>query len=205
MPKKTWSLEEIQSAVDSAKIGNEATLQNFFIYLYEELKLSLISLTTSEDSAKEYFSRVILKFRKRFVEQAKPLPHKNLRGFVYTMAKFMFIDDQKEKVYTESTDNLPDNRAAASKTAEEYEAQDQLELLQHRAMLKGIEQLTVDCKQLFEVMLETSEEKPSKLYKLLGWKNARQVTTRKHDCTKQLKVKAAIALEKLFNQKNAEI
>ena len=166
-----------------------------------------MSLTKSEEEARSYLSDAILRFKLKYVETNKALPKKNIEGYIFSMAKLAFYDAQNQQKTTsiELVGQVPDEQAEEIKNQWHYRAEDELQLLQQRAMMEGIKKLTGHCQQLFEVIMDTGEEKSSKLYPMLGWKDARQVTTRRHDCTKQLKIKAAVILETLLRQKNQEI
>ncbi|MEL6943657.1 MAG: hypothetical protein AAFO82_13385 [Bacteroidota bacterium] len=202
-----WSQEEIALAVQEAREGVLTRLNHFFANLYQRGIPVLMGLTQSEEDARSYLSDAILRFKQKFVETDKALPEKNIEGYIFTMAKFAFYDAQKQQRTTniESVGQVPDQEVAEHKDTHQFRTEDDLQLLQQRAMMEGIKKLTGHCQQLFETIMDTGEEKSSKLYPILGWKDARQVTTRRHDCTKQLKVKAAIILETLLHQRNQEI
>ncbi|MEM8523353.1 MAG: hypothetical protein AAGG68_01860 [Bacteroidota bacterium] len=202
-----WSQAEIVLAVEEAREGVLTQLNHFFSNLYQKGIPVLMSLTKSEEEARSYLSDAILRFKQKFIEMEKRLPEKNIEGYIFTMAKFAFYDAQNQQNTTsiELVGQVPDEKAEESESPSHYHAADELQLLQQRAMMEGIQKLTGHCQQLFETILDTGEEKSSKLYPTLGWKDARQVTTRRHDCTKQLKIKAAVILETLLHQKNQEI
>ncbi|MEN0051761.1 MAG: hypothetical protein AAF806_32145 [Bacteroidota bacterium] len=202
-----WSQAEIVLAVEEARTGALTKLNHFFSNLYQKGIPVLMSLTKSEEEARSYLSDAILRFKQKFVETEKKLPEKNVEGYIFTMAKFAFYDAQNQQKTTsiELVGQVPDEQAEESKGQWYYRAADELQLLQQRAMMEGIKKLTEHCQQLFETIMDTGEEKSSKLHPILGWKDARQVTTRRHDCTKQLKIKAAVILETLLRQKNQEI
>lgn len=202
-----WPRAEIMLAVEEARTGASTKLNDFFANLYEKGIPVLRSLTKSEEEARSYLSDAILRFKQKFVEAKKNLPEKNIEGYIFTMAKFAFYDAQNQQKTTsiELVGQVPDEQVEESRNQWHYRAEDELQLLRQRAMMEGIKKLTGHCQQLFDTILETGEEKSSKLYSILGWKDARQVTTRRHDCTKQLKIKAAMILETLLRQKDQEI
>jgi len=202
-----WSREEIVLAVEEARGDSLTKLNRFFVNLYQKGIPVLMSLTKSEEEARSYLSDAILRFKQKFVETDKALPEKNIEGYIFTMAKFAFYDAQSQQKTTsiDLVGQVPNEKADDSKSKKQYRAEDEMQLLRQRAMMDGIKKLTGHCRQLFDTILETGEEKSSKLYPILGWKDARQVTTRRHDCTKQLKIKAAMILETLLHQKNQEI
>jgi DNA-directed RNA polymerase specialized sigma24 family protein len=129
------------------------------------------------------------------------LPESNIGGYIYTMAKFMCLDHKRKQsklrvVSSIEQENLNRKELAESPgMASELLEASQLEDYRRRAIDRAIKQLSDNCQRLFTAMLETGLEKPRELFAALGLKNARAVTVLRYECTKQLKVKAAVELE----------
>ena len=83
-------------------------------------------------------------------------------------------------------------------TSFELEEEENLISKKQEALKRGITKLSKRCQHLFNTILETGIEKSSQLFERLGLENARAVTVLRYDCTKQLKIKAAIELEQLL-------
>lgn len=204
--RKTISPKQFEEFITQAKKGNPTKLNQFLQELYQKGKVSLLSLTKSEVDAEEYFAIAVAKFWQKFVIGDQALPEKNIEGYIYTMAKFLCLDQKR------STTNLKivaDGDTMLKKRKEfSEEIKTTMELMEEEnnydrkreAMKRGIARLGEKCQKLFKTMMEKGIEKPSQLFVLLGLKNARAVTVLRYECTRQLRKKAALELEILMNQ-----
>jgi hypothetical protein len=122
------------------------------------------------------------------------------------MAKFMCLDHKRTSAKQPMTTPLePDiaNRKELSESPgweNDLREAAQREKQQREAMQRAMSQLGENCRQLFRTMLETGLEKPRELFGRLGLQDARAVTVLRYECTKQLKVKAAVELELLMQE-----
>lgn len=208
MSSKTTN-DQFADLVASAQKGDAVPLNQFLKSLYQKGKHSLLSLTHSETDAEEYFAIAVAKFWEKFVIGKSPLPKTNISGYIYTMAKFLCLDEKRSgskiKVVAPiegAVENKP-QLAEDPRFARDFQEEDQREQLRKEAFQRGLAKLGKNCQQLFRTILEKGLEKPRELFSVLGLKNARAVTVLRYECTKQLKVKAALELELLLTQQNA--
>ncbi|MEL6924945.1 MAG: hypothetical protein AAFO94_12930, partial [Bacteroidota bacterium] len=187
-------------------VGVEESSGKPMTYTLAVVDEGLLGLTRSEEEAREFFAMAVAKFWEKCVVGDKPLPDNNIEGYVYTMAKFLCLDHKRtnqkiiienpEAVRLEQQSTLIDTQKPAIEYAEEQER----EQLRAKALKLGIARLSDNCRKLFKAVLEDGIEKPAKLFAHLGLKNARAVTVLRYECTKSLKIKAAIELENLLQQ-----
>ncbi len=200
--------ERFKDMIAAAKAGKPIQLNQFLRTLYVKSKQSLFNLTKSEADAEEYFAIALSKFWQKFVIGNHPLPESNIEGYIYKMAKFLCLDDMRsttklrvvaeDHIDTQAKERFTEN----IKTEMEFIAESNMETLKIKAMQQGIKRLSTNCQKLFNTIIEQGIEKSSQLFKLLDLKNARSVTILRYECTKQLKIKAALELEVLLKQKH---
>lgn len=198
--------EQFSELVAKAKKGEVYPLHQFLHQLYQDGKRSLLRLSGSETEAEEYFARAIAKFWGKFVAGDGALPETNVSGYIYTMAKFMCLDHKRTLTKQAMTSPLEQDLVNRPELAEmpsvenDFQEAAEKEKRQREAMQRAINRLGNNCQQLFRVILETGLEKPRELFGKLGLKDARAVTVLRYECTKQLKVKAAVELELLMQE-----
>lgn len=195
--------EQFSDLIEKARKGNSQPLNEFLRELYEKGKYSLLKLAGSETEAEEHFSLAIAKFWEKFVVGSAPLPDTNIAGYIYQMAKFACLDKLRggakraPNTSVESAIAKDSGPAELPKTERDHYDEDLRESRRQQAMRNAIAKLGDNCRRLFQTMLEQGLEKPRELFAILGLKDARAATVLRYECTKQLKVKAAIELEVL--------
>jgi DNA-directed RNA polymerase specialized sigma24 family protein len=200
------SNEQFTELIKKAREGNSQPLNVFLRKLYEKGKYSLLQLAGSETEAEEYFSMAIAKFWEKFVFGTAPLPETNIGGYIYKMAKFACLDRKRSGIKplsgipVETLITKAGEPAELPKTEQEFRKEDQRESWRQEALKKAIAKLGENCRQLFQTVLDKGLEKPRELFAVLGLQNARAVTVLRYECTKQLKVKAALELERLVRE-----
>ncbi|MEM1327261.1 MAG: hypothetical protein AAGI23_14965 [Bacteroidota bacterium] len=190
-----WTSTDITNAIQSAIAGNRRELDRFFAAMYERAKRSLISLTQSEEMAMSCMADALVKFERLFVKEQRALPQSNIPGYLFMIAKSKYFDElRRQKKENELKTNLKviHNSAVYEEGDMEY-----IYARREQAMQLAIGELSAPCQQLFTTILKEGTDKPQQLYELLGWENSRKVSERLYDCKKQLKIKAAIQLERL--------
>ncbi|MFK7935845.1 MAG: RNA polymerase sigma factor [Saprospiraceae bacterium] len=189
---------EFQTIVTAARNGQPQAFNRFFRQLYEDCKGRLLRYVPHESDAEEAFAEAVYKFWKIFVVEEKPLPQSNLKGYVFTMAKFACLDAHKkrQKHPTISDEVLQmGNNQPSNETDEEAKSQRENYQL---ALRRGIAKLGERCRRIFEFMLANDSLKPREVWQQLGYNNARTFSSVKFDCQKKLKVKVAVELEQLL-------
>jgi len=196
---------QLLKMLEAAKNGDPSQLNQFIENLYAKGKIGLVKLIQSESEAAEYYATAVAKFWQVFVVGNKRLPETNIEGYIFRMARNLFLDDKRKsakKIKLVSPESVGlENRkefAAELKSTDELQEASDLKALKQKAMNNAIAKLSESCQALFNTILETGIEKSSKLYKLLGLKDARAVTVKRYECTHQLRRKAAIELELLM-------
>lgn len=198
--------EAFVEMVKKARQGEVQPLHRYLNQLYQDGKRSLLKLTGSEAEAEEYFATAIARFWEKFIHRDEPLPETNIGGYIYTMARFLCLDQKRRttklKITTPLEPEIINRKELAEnpKIASEEQEAAARENLRRQAMQRALARLTDKCRDLFQVVLETGLEKPRELFEQLGLENARAVTVLRYDCTKQLKVKAAAELELLMQE-----
>lgn len=206
--KKTGTISNKQfgELITQAKQGNPTQLNQFLQELYQKGKVSLLNLTKSEVDAEEYFAIAVAKFWQKFVINNQPLPDTNIEGYIYTMAKFLCLDQKRSttrlKIVADGDTALQERKEYSEeiKTTTELMEEENNYDRKKEAMTRGIARLSVKCQNLFKAIMEKGIEKPSKLFAMLGLENARAVTVLRYECTRQLRKKAALELEFLMNE-----
>lgn len=203
---KTISPEEFEELIIQAKKGNTTKLNQFLQELYQKGKVSLLSLTKSEVDAEEYFAIAVAKFWQKFVIGDQSLPKTNIEGYIYTMAKFLCLDQKRSttrlKIVADGDKALQERKEFSEeiKTTMELMEEENAYDRKKEAMKRGIARLGDKCQNLFKTIMEKGVEKPSQLFVMLGLENARAVTVLRYECTRQLRKKAALELELLMSQ-----
>ena len=195
---------ELQEWITQAKQGNTTRIDQYFKQLYRKLEGKLLQQFKSKDATQYYLCLAMARFWEKFVHEDKPLPQTNWEAYFASIAKNAYLDDLRKKHLktVELDSNNPSNDVQEDGLSEqEYLENDRLELLKAQAMRQALQELTDICKDLLTTILETGKEKPSELQAILNWADVRQVTVRKHDCTKQLKKRATEIFEELLKKK----
>lgn len=187
--------------LEQARAGNSLPLNQFFQQLYIRGKGSLLTLTQSESQAEECFQTAVAKFWSQCVEGKKALPKSNIEGYIYSIAKFHYMDElrkqHRSKTHNEDVAVLA-NQAAHSvcmvASIDQVDAE-KLEALRRTVMHQMIRQLSPNCQDLFNAILEEGIDQPKQLMKHLKLKEVRRVSVLKYECYKRLRVLSAAALE----------
>lgn len=189
---------KFQEIVTTARNGQPQAFNRFFNQLYADCKPRLLRYVPHETDAEEAFSEAVYKFWKLFVVEEKPLPQNNLKGYFFTMAKFICLDAHKLRQQRPTvSDEVLQIGAHQLSSETEQDTQEQTENYQ-LALRRGIAQLSDRCRRIFEFMLANDTVKPREVWQPLGYNNARTFSSIKSECQKKLKVKVAIELEKLL-------
>jgi len=195
--------------IQAARTGDEEPLNTFFKQLYEKGKHSLLRLTESADEAEEYFQAATAKFWEKCVHGNKELPGTNVEGYIYAMARFHYIDQQRKQSKRQviSNDVIPlENRMELSDTLRtdmELKEDQEVWKRQQKALRLAIKTLSENCQNLFKAILENGIEKTKELQAALGFETPRQVSILRYECNKRLKVIAAAEYERLLTAKKA--
>lgn len=189
--------EEFSKIVAAAQRGDTVAFNQFFHQLYQDCRTKLLRYATNGVEAEEAFSETVCKFWKTFIIDKKPLPKDNLKGYIFTMAKFYCIDRQRKKKRHRIVAECTEDKGEWQQTEQDYIDQEQQSENYKIALHKGIQQLGDRCRRIFEYMLEHNTTKPREVWQGLGYNNARTFSSIKSECQKKLKIKVAVALEEL--------
>lgn len=200
---KTTTNEQFQELIRDAKAGRPESLNTFLQDLYQKGKRNLLKLTRSETEAEEHFSAAVARFWVEFVNGDRPLPKANIEGYIYTMARFMCIDQhrKKSKLRVVSDEETLAQSADQGPPPDQFSEEDRAGI-KKEAFERARVKLSDKCQQLFNVIIEQGVEKSREIYSLLGLEDARSATVLRYDCTRRLKVLAALELELLLNKRN---
>lgn len=197
---------KILPIIKAAKQGNTKPFNDLFKDLYKESRIKLLSYASCEADAEDAFAQAMSKFWETFVVNNKALPDSNIKGYIFTMAKFNCIDKHRAKknLKVVSRETLPLNTLAIG-TASENEESDffktqALEKNYKTALTIAIGKLSEKCCQLFNYILENGIDKPRDIYQPLGYKNAATLRVIKSKCFKKLKIKTVLELENMIEK-----
>ncbi len=193
---------QIQNAIQKAREGDEKTFNLVFKELYTVCKVQLSAYAGSEEQAREAFSEAMYKFWQKFVVEKSELPKTNIKGYIFTMAKYYLIDEQRKKNKHKmvSDEGLSNSEITYMKTEEDFWREQEVEDNYLEALKRAIPKLSSKCKALFHLILAKGLEKPKDLWRPLGYNNARTLSTVKSNCVQKLKIETVIELEQLTNK-----
>lgn len=189
--------DQFSKIVVAAQRGDTAAFNQFFHRLYQDCRVKLLRYAPNAVDAEEAFAETVCKFWQTFVIDQKPLPQDNLKGYIFTMAKFYCIDRQRQRQRHRIVAEGGEEKGEWQQTEQDYLDIEQQSENYKIALRNGIQQLGDRCRRIFEYMLEHNTIKPREVWKGLGYNNARTFSSIKSECQKKLKVKVAAALEKL--------
>lgn len=198
--------QELVQTIQTARDGDDRAFSQFFNQLYASCKVQLIAYANSEEQVREAFSEVMFKFWQKFVIEQNPLPQTNIKGYIFTMAKYYLIDEQrkKSKYRIISDEGLSNSEVTYMKTEEDFWKEQEIEDNYLEALKQAIPKLGKKCRALFHLILK-GLEKPKDLWRPLGYNNARTLSVIKSNCLQKLKIETVIELERLTNQKQQNV
>lgn len=189
--------------LENARSGKPEELNQFFRQLYERGKQSLLKLTRSESEAEEVFSAAVAKFWIQFVADGKPLPDHNIEGYIYTMARFHCIDQQRRiarvRVVSDEEARLDNSQRYADTPRVMPSDADELAQLRSQAIQRARRELNENCQRVCVGLFDEGHHKPAALAQFLNLKDKRAATVMKYECLKRLKRAAAKHLEALLH------
>lgn len=190
--------------VAAAQAGKTQAFNQFFKLLYKDCKQKLLYHVSTETEAEEAFSEAMLKFWKAFVVEGKPLPQNNIKGYIFTMAKYYAINQQrhKKRYPTVSDEEIDQTKNEENKTEADYQKEQNKEDNHQEALKLGVQKLGTRCRKLFEYILKNETDKPRDLWQPLGYKNAATLRSVKSECHKKLKIKVILELERIKQREN---
>lgn len=193
---------QLLRSIQAVQSGDEREFNRFFKELYASCKVQLMAYATSEEQASDAFSEAICKFWKKFVVEGNELPQTNIKGYIFTMAKYYLIDQERTKERHRIVSNaaLENDELSYMKTENDFWLEQQIADNYSAALKNAIVRLNSKCKKLFHLILDKGLEKPKDLWRPLGYNNARTLSVVKSNCLRQLKVETLAELERLTNQ-----
>lgn len=192
--------KELLHMIDEAREGNDRPFNNFFNQLYASCKTQLLkNYANSEEEVLEAFVVSMSKFWQRFVVEKKPLPNRNIKGYIVNMTKYYLIDEQRRKSKNKIFPLAPETAGGVDydKTEEDFWREQAMEDKYLEALKIAIFKLNTGCRKLFHLVLK-GIEKPKDLYIPLDYKNPRTVGTVKSKCIKRLKIEILKELDRLI-------
>lgn len=196
--------EQFLKMLHEAKQGKPKSLNNYFKQLFEKVNSRLVHLVPQESDVTEVFAEVIARFWILFVEGEKALPNSNIDGYIFTMARMLCLEQHRKQkrhqiIPIQSTHTRKistgdsDNELAEERSRKE---------LQYEAMQIAIAKMEEKCRKLFAHILKLESDKPKELWKPLGYKNARTLSSVKNQCLKKLKKQSCLEFDTLSMNKN---
>lgn len=201
MNEPNWTIETVQAAIEAAQKGDQAAFDQLQVYLYEHTKTALLKQQLPADKAERFAWDATEIFKTKFVKKGGAFAVKNWKGYVFSIARNLWLAEQKRPKVVQAKGQLPDTASENVDHLVQAEEKQYKDIVAE-ALRLAISRLTDICKTLYSTMMEQDEYRPRELTKILGWKSARQVTVRLDNCKPQLKRKHAIAIEELLDQNN---
>ncbi len=197
--------EEFSRMIAAARDGDTSFFDVFFKSFSRECKSSLYHFVSSKEEAEEAFSETMYKFWKKFVVEKKALPEKNVKGYIFMMAKFYCLDQkkQKDKEQTNLTGDVEEQVKknaklfVVDKTEKDFLEEQSLAERKQAVLRIAIGKLQEKCRRLFEYVRDHGTDRPRDLWEPLGYKNAATVRTVKAKCHRVLKLKVVAEMERL--------
>ncbi len=201
--------QEFSAIINAAQNGDAKAFNAFFKTLSVECKKNLLNYVSTKAEAEEAFSETMYKFWKNFVIEGRPLPETNIKGYIFTMAKYYCINQQKKHKKVVHYDNHSigevvdkgknhNKDSTFFKSEKDFFAEQKLEDKYQEALKKGIQKLRDGCRKIFEFMLKNHTDKPKDIWQPLGYKNVNTLRSVKSECQKALKLKVMVEMEKLM-------
>lgn len=99
MKNCTW-----ETVIRNALSGNEAPFNQHVNDMYVKYHFAAIQkLTKNEQLTREVYTCAITKFWERFVIKGESIPHSNVNGYIYNMARNAFVDLKRKKKKTKES------------------------------------------------------------------------------------------------------
>lgn len=203
--KTETNSERFALLLAAAKVGDDKGLNIFFKELYEKGKVGLVRLAGSTVDAEEHFQAAVQKFWENCVIGAKPLPAKNIEGYIFSIARFNCIDqhrkNRKQSHFPSGDRAIESNPNLVTHMQTNLELEEETAFQNHKktAMHRAIQKLSDNCQRLYRAILEDGVEKAKDLQQVLGMKEVRRVSVLKYECEKRLKILAARELKVLLS------
>jgi len=182
------STAKFKKIIAEARAGNEIPVNRFFKDLYVKFKPRLMGITRSAQDADDIFMEAMYKFWRDFVKGNKKLPD-NIDGYLYITAKNIWLDQRRKK---ERRQTVPMENVAFTMSVEpdvEYHQelieQEAIETRKQTAWQKAVQRMCDKCKQIYQQHI-INNQKLSKLWKEMGYKNHQGIIQAKYNCKKEL-------------------
>lgn len=183
------SATKFEKIIAEARIGNEQPVNRFFEDLYVKFKPRLMSITHSAQDADDIFMETIYKFWRDFVQGSKKMPD-NIDGYLYVAAKNIWLDQLRKKARRQT---VPIEYSHAMNAAvepdveyqQEFMEQEEIEQKKQIAWKKAVRQMCDKCRQIYQEHI-INNQKLSKLWEKLGYKNHQGIIQAKYNCKKEL-------------------
>lgn len=182
-------MTKFEKIIAEARAGNELPVNRFFEDLYLKFKPRLMGITHSAQDADDIFMETIYKFWRDFVQGDKKLPD-NIDGYLYVAAKNIWLDQLRKKKHRQTVP-IEYSRVANATVEPDVEyhqdlmEQEEIEQKKQVAWKKAVQQMCDKCRQIYQKHI-INNQKLSKLWEEMGYKNHQGIIQAKYNCKKEL-------------------
>ncbi len=173
---------------EKAILGDEKAFNLFFNKSWQQMRLSLISLTSSEEEANHIFVKGMTILWENFIVQKKD-PPENIQAYLYIICKNEWLAERKIKnndpILLPIDDIYGELEEVENPSIKELKEAEEQDLGIKKLLKKAVENASEKCRKIIDLHIYQGV-RLKKIWQSLGYASYQAIVQAKYNCKKKL-------------------